>query len=321
MGRVLLSWIALSALLAAGCAEPVMTSSGEEAVFEDFDVEATDTTGVIRGIVVDQAIVPIEGALIEIKASGLSATTNDAGAFAFADLSPGTYFIEASKAGYKSVQQSAVVEAGVDNPPIVKVRMDADPQSLPYVEVDQFDGFLQCSVRAGFIGYAACSGMADDECCKDLDGEITDFASLNYIQSEATWESTQELGDEMGWSITCMDGPECPDGQIIIGEERKTSPLLVKINETSVRHFFTGQNDIDERMFADGYAATDIEEEEIYAILGQCIEWPILFDACIRYNGIGVILQQPFTAYTHLFYNQLFPPEEWRFTNDGDPPQ
>lgn len=53
--------------------------------------------------------------------------------------------------------------------------------------------------------------------------------------------------------------------------------------------------------------------------LGEdCIEWVTLFAACMGAGGIGVVLEQRVTVYTHFFYGFL-PPAEWRFSSAGAP--
>lgn len=58
----------------------------------DLGLEATATTGLIRGVVVDEAIRPIEGAKISLQAGSASqeTTTTPEGAFGFDGLEPGT---------------------------------------------------------------------------------------------------------------------------------------------------------------------------------------------------------------------------------------
>ena len=141
--RVWVTAVAI-ALMLAGCAEETPEPIEEDFTLEE-DLEATETTGVIRGVVVDSAIVPIVGATITISTTGQSTATNEDGAFGFDGLEPGTYFFEVTKLGYAPVQQSADVEAGVAQPPVVRVQMLPDESFVdPYSEMFQYDGFYQC---------------------------------------------------------------------------------------------------------------------------------------------------------------------------------
>jgi hypothetical protein len=54
--------------------------------------------------------------------------------------------------------------------------------------------------------------------------------------------------------------------------------------------------------------------------LGEdCIRWVTLFNACMGAGGIGIVLEQRVTVYTHVFYGHL-PPPGWTFSSDGTPP-
>src|SRR5687767_10257567 len=65
--------------------------------FDELELEATATTGVIRGIVVDEAIRPVAGAEVGTTlpdgAGARNTTSADDGAFGFDGLPPGTYFL------------------------------------------------------------------------------------------------------------------------------------------------------------------------------------------------------------------------------------
>src|SRR5687767_9017090 len=86
----------MAATLLSGCTggggKPAQTT-GPAADFEDLDLKATETTGLIRGLVVDEAIRPVAGADVGTTLPDGSArnTTSAAdGAFGFDGLPPGT---------------------------------------------------------------------------------------------------------------------------------------------------------------------------------------------------------------------------------------
>jgi hypothetical protein len=137
----------LFAALLAGCAgngSPQGTSATEP-TFDDLDLDATATTGVIRGIVVDDAIRPVAGAKVTLKGDAPRETTStEAGTFGFDSLAPGPYFLTVSKPGFSEAQASAEVVAGVAEPPIVKVLLNVDAANLPYFEAYVFSGFIEC---------------------------------------------------------------------------------------------------------------------------------------------------------------------------------
>src|SRR5688572_18477641 len=89
----------LACALLAGCSGGG-GAKGEDGLdsLDDFDdLEATDTTGVLRGVVVDASVRPLAG--VDVTATGpggqLTGTTSEAGAFGFDRLEPGTYFVSA----------------------------------------------------------------------------------------------------------------------------------------------------------------------------------------------------------------------------------
>ena len=124
----------LAALVAvaflAGCASPGTQSeatSAPEPDFGELGLEATSSTGILRGAVVDDALRPIEGATVVLTGEVARRTvTTEVGTFGFEGLPPGTYFVTASKAGYFDAQEDADVVAGVPEPPVVKLQMTAD---------------------------------------------------------------------------------------------------------------------------------------------------------------------------------------------------
>src|SRR5688572_24479115 len=95
--RPVLLALALLAPLLAGC-----SGGGDEPAGPD-EVQATPTTGILRGVVVDAAIRPMAGVKVSVPVpdgSVRNSTTVDDGAFAFAGLEPGAYVVRAQKLGY-----------------------------------------------------------------------------------------------------------------------------------------------------------------------------------------------------------------------------
>lgn len=318
-GILVVTILALTGL--AGCAEEGIEPTDEtEQVFDELETQATDETGVIRGVVLDPTIVPVVEATVAIIGTEQSTLTNENGAFAFEGLEPGTYFLDVSKVGYNATQSSVTVEAGVDRPDILKVQLALNPAQQPFVSTHQFDGFIQCSTRLIVIGLATCSavGVGDE----DFAEEYTPDFTPQWIQSELLWESTQTFGEELSYSITCLSGPPCPDGQLTISRHEGASPLLLTVNQTMAEQFQLGLGGqpITLRVFAHGHSSTDIPEEDVYNTAGiDCLEWPVIFAECIRFGGLGIVADQQFTGYTHIF-NLYQPPADWRFSQNGAPP-
>src|SRR5688572_10978579 len=112
-----LAAVLVTVIVLAGCSDDAPGTQGggqdQEQALEDLGLKATDTTGIIRGVVVNEAIVPLGGVNITAVSTGAEVTTqtNDEGLFGLEGLAPGTYFVSASKTGYTTVQTSAEVVA------------------------------------------------------------------------------------------------------------------------------------------------------------------------------------------------------------------
>ena len=139
----LLIALLLTATLLAGCAD------GSDPDGPDGPrLDVTDDTGGIRGVVVDQSIVPVVGATVSVRQTDQETTTDEGGQFTFIGLEPGTYFLDVSKNLYDGVQASVEVVAGVAEPKLVQVQLTKLTDAVPFVETIQFDGFYECAFAA-----------------------------------------------------------------------------------------------------------------------------------------------------------------------------
>ena len=305
--------VALLALLltalVAGCADPPSGGDGSEPEPEAFqDVEVTETTGAIRGVVVSEAIVPIPGVVVQLV-DGANQTTDEEGAFVFNGLAPGDYFVSASKAGYISQQQAATVVAG-EEPPITKILLPVDPGALsPFFQEYVFDGYIQCSLTGVAVSFAACSAInIFAPVTDDRFGVTYELASKpSWIQTEMIWDSTQAAGGEMTvqYSWDCGDengGFLCDYG---VGGK---SPLILRANETAIAEINEGEYNGTElfiRSFNQGLEESDPDIPSYGSAPG---------------GGVGLTLNQQFTYYTHIFYGYE-PPADWVYSVDSTVPQ
>jgi hypothetical protein len=321
--------------------------------FEELGLEATATTGIVRGVVVDEAVRPLAGALVATvggDGKAHNATSAPDGAFGLDGLEAGTYFIKVTKPGYRESQVSTDVVAGVAEPPIVKVVLAVDPTDLPYVSAFQYDAFLACSFTLVLVSFAAC-GLAADQTNNAFLVEYPMDKPPGWIQTEAVWESTQALGSSLSLSVTDFS----TGTQIGVNGSSGPSPIYVGVNATTARQFnYTGPdaNPVNIRLFSTAAAGTDLVPEQtvhqawasngypVYNSTGldpaadgafgaaglanplgeDCIRWVTLFKACMGAGGVGVVLQQKVTVFTHVFYGYT-PPAGWRFSDgNGVPP-
>lgn len=283
--------IALVAVALAGCAGDAPAPVDEdEQKFDDIDVG--DDEGAIRGIILDPSITPIEGATVTVKDQDLETRSNADGAFLFAGLAPGTYFLEVAKVGYTATQTSVSVEAGVDTPPIVKVQLTPDPSSVPFTQTFQYEGFMQCSFALVAVGFNAC-GFASDVTGQDF-GEVLvrhQTAGVpDFAQTEMVWESTQPLGDALslmyswdcGDTFLCDHGTEGPSVLVLQADREVLETAIESEGDLFVRVFGT------ESSLAPG-------------------------------SNLGATIEQSFTHYTNAFYG-FTPDEGWLFVEDGAHP-
>lgn len=219
--------VALSALLltalVAGCADSPGTDGSEDQPAAFNEVEVTDTTGAIRGIVVSEAVVPIPDVVVKLT-DGSNQTTDAEGAFVFNGLEPGDYFLTATKAGYISQQQSATVVAGEKTPPITKVMLPVDQAARPFTEILPWTAFLQCGayVVAGSVNPCFLTGSDNVHSFEfGSSGRIPD-----YVLLEAIWDGTQPLGNNL-WIMTLEENRETR-------EANGPSPLVVNATKQNI---------------------------------------------------------------------------------------
>lgn len=291
----------LAGALLAGCSSSSddPPASGPEPTFDDLGLQATDSTGVIRGVVVDDAIRPVAGASVVLRGEmNLETASTDIGTFGFDGLPAGTYFLTVSKLGYFEAQQSTEVVAGVAEPAIAKVLLTVDAANLPYVEAFTFEGYIECSGTFVVVGFAACSAA-------NIAGNLTQdhFSSYHslskkptWLQSEMVWQSTQALGGKMSVMYSWDGG--C--GLLCDHQVDGVSPLLLTANATAIEEINGGDysEDLFIRVFNEGLDETQVG-------VG---------------GGLGLTLQQRFTVYTHAFHGYE-PPAGWRFSSGEPVPQ
>jgi hypothetical protein len=288
----------LAASVLSGCASPSDDAPSEDGpTFDDLGLQATSSTGVIRGVVVDDAIRPIAGAKVTLLGeSPREAVTTDQGVFGFDGLPAATYFLKVHKLGYSDAQQSADVVAGVADPPIVKVQLVADASSTPYHESYVFDGFIECSGSFVVVGAAVCSipnVLLEQNVTQDNFGVFYDLSGKpTWMQSEMVWQSTQALGSAMNLQYAW----DCGETLLCEHEVSGPSPLLLTADAEAIDTINGG--DYEEQLFVRAFNEGLAETSGL----------------------LGLTLQQRFTVYTHVFYGYE-PPADWRFSSGQPVPQ
>lgn len=305
--RDLLVGLVLVATVLAGCSDGNDKDLGPE--FEELGLQATATTGIIRGVVVDPAIKPIAGATVVLNGVG-ETTTTEGGLFGFDAVEPGTKFLSVAKVGYKPTQTSTEVVAGEAEPAILKVLLDPDPGSVPFYVQQHYTGFISCSYKAhttvfrasdcdptGHLGY------------RDRDDSHPWFpieAQPTYYQSEMIWKATQEFSKSLVTIQWACDADNCGDDDFRLCNVRGTSPLVCRVTLTE----------------GGGGGGVGIEEAELGTDhMGYEVS---MFANCnpqctVGVSGVGLALDQPFDVYNTLFH-QYAPPADWLFVESNTVP-
>ncbi len=289
------------AVALSGCADDSQPVPEGDPVLDDLDLQATDETGVVRGVVIDAAITPVVGATVAIESLGLSTTTNDNGAFGFSDLEPGTYFLHAEKPGFTTVQSSTEVIAGVSEPPVLKLLMEHEPGTAPFIEGLFFTGRLSCGAAIFATSVGCTTNSAVASAIGDQSIFSVDYLSVpQWIQGELVWEATQPAAGAFIWEITAQ-GSNSHLGY----RETEGSPALAYLNETA----------------AQANAAVIMDSGLNFRFFGGPHELcrspsPPSGVPNVAPFGCGLTLEQETEVFVHNFYN-LLPDEGWRFTSDG----
>jgi hypothetical protein len=331
--RVLLVTLMMCALALAGCASGggKDKTDGEDPT-AGLGLEATETTGIIRGVVVDARIVPLPGAVVTIATIARNATSNEDGGFGFDGLEPGTYFLNVAKAGFKDVQQSVDVVAGKDDPPIVRVLLEVDQTYVsPYYEAYTLDGFIQCGMTTSVVAYAACSQpngcnpgfgvcATNDTYTQDHFNQFIAVANVpTWIQHEVVWDATQSTGNMLNLAMRTGTIDQWNDGGYgadIGGDIIGTSPLVGIINTTYIQQLADRDDPIEIGVNGTGLAPA--------VFTGGMEGTQVCFPDTPATNPIcsfatGAAVNQKFTMYTHIFYGYA-PPEGWHFSESGTVP-
>jgi hypothetical protein len=298
--RIAIALLLVGALL-AGCAD----ASSKDGTDGDGDippVDASDTQGGIRGIVVDQAIVPLAGVLVRVTGEG-EVTTDATGSFVFNALDPGDYFVSASKPGYESAQQTATVVAGVPDPPLVKIQLIQIPGADPYFEVYKLEGFYECGFHAIFItdgcdfAYRTAWDAYNESQGSPPPGNpprtIQQFSNTQYID---IGEKAQTIIQEAFW-----DDPAVEEMMVSVDE----TPIDNACDCSPSYFGTTGP--------APTYARIDAGEESNSNLGGG---QRVAARGFLPFAGVGYALNFEFTIITTVFYSYQ-PHEGWNFVENG----
>jgi hypothetical protein len=195
----------LAASALAGCAEDAPEADSlrlADGTLLELDGEGTSATrGAIAGVVVDEAIRPIPGAVL--ATDGRNATSDGNGVFRLGGLEPGLYILAVRAPGYLSAQTSVDVVAQETATLKVQLLRDARPQ--PYHQTFPYEARMQAW---GTVGQWAVEMLVPTPLC-DCAYSFAPEPNATGIVLEAFWDATtpDPLGqDEFYWEVESPDG-------------------------------------------------------------------------------------------------------------------
>lgn len=209
--RVLL----VAMLLLAGCASKDPS--------ETADPVADPEDAIIRGVVVDAAVVPVEGATVQLNGAQ-TVEVDSSGNFDFI-VTPGTHVLQAQAPGHLAAQTTVLAVAGTTQS--VRFQLLAEQGTEPYPETQQFDGFAQASAglltpvldqTISQLGFNAC----------DCAFQVFPDPGLSRIVIEATWgDSVAHPAEptEFVWQVEAQPTNATASGQGPDPIRRVLSPL------------------------------------------------------------------------------------------------
>ncbi len=292
--------LTICALALAGCSETAPVPEEEDLGLDDY--QATATTGYIKGVVVDETISPLAGVTV-LGPDGLTATSNELGAYGLPDLDAGDYCLMFSKIGYDSIQVCTTVVAGVE-PETLRTQMVSNPDLLPYADLLKFKGMVRCGLS--YIAACGAFGIVGQDVGDRFMATFPLDTVPEHITMEAVWEGTQPTGDN--FQLRLGHSPAGP--ATVDATATGPSPQQAWVNATTIKAVGLGPgNDLVGRMFVWEMEGTNIQQHT-----GQCV--PVVLTTWC--HGPGAAIDQAFDLYTHIFHG-FAPPEDWQYTNDGDP--
>lgn len=341
MGSSMRSGVWLAPLLVlAGCSGSGGTSGDPSATgpdiaddpgsFDDIAGDATETTGIILGVVVDERIVPIEGAEITVAGGTLEpkSTTSDAlGRFTFSDLLAGDYFLTGKAALHKEIQTSVTVVAGVNDPEVVKLALPRIYQQDPFHVPIEREGYFDCSQALGLVvvWYSSSNCVADP--CPIYKNYVDQLQCNDYptrgLNNVTNQEREWHMDVEAGWQQIVFEQTWTPSAQGTT--PRMGMTVSTYKPERNPLHFFASVASGNPMRFQFDVGVThdtaQTPDGTLEQIPAEGLQRVSYFSSA-RGGGAtepGLALQQKFNVYIHQFYYGV-PKEGWSFVAGDKPP-
>ena len=275
--------------------------------------------GMLRGVVVDEAIRPLANASVTLSAvtnATWTAVTDAIGEFVFTGLEPTAYVVEVTARGFFPARTTATVLSGAETPEAVRIVLATDQATSPYVTVVKDEGFFEaCAMYcSSYIDLLVDGNLCNPTgvCPGHLfaDSGVSyhpnvDLPLPGWIQTEVVWTSTM---------------PESPD--LMVGHYYHTDggpPTWGHFGPQQQRNEAVGPSPLVVATPPEMVQAEAIQDPPDSSLGFNKDRWGLaLFVYPSGPQGNALALQQSYEAITHYFYN-CQPQPGWRFTADGEP--
>lgn len=163
--------------------------------------------GMLRGVVVTGAIVPIANASVVVTPGDIGATTDALGNFEVGPLATGAYRVEATAPGY--AMGFVVVDVGPTDLQVVSVVLEAVSTDVPYYELEHFEAYIECSYAQNFGGVVggdfSCFGVTDLVLGVKVDNDVNAFpmhvngGGFKGLLFEMVWDPQSTMPNYAGF--------------------------------------------------------------------------------------------------------------------------
>lgn len=246
---------------------------------DDLSNGSSENTGIVEGRVMDEDLVPVSGARISVVQNDtLHAETeaDDQGEYRVTGLEPGQYRVQITASCCREHVQGVTVEAGETASVNVQlIRFTEDEIGTPYVESDQWTGFVSCSYRDA-TGSGYHSGP-----CEDLDDNTDRIHELELKRGLKT------IVVGMEWDSELTNLQERLVLRHYVAPWQSNAPTFFRIDAESPIEVTIGPEDA-----RDG---EDLYFENIESA------WTTEFQVWAG-GTPNVVYQQPFTVWYDLYY-------------------
>ncbi|HEX9815571.1 MAG TPA: carboxypeptidase-like regulatory domain-containing protein [Candidatus Thermoplasmatota archaeon] len=288
-GKSLLVLVVVTVAL-AGCAKGAAegtTAEGPVSVISG-GAEPIHDAGLIKGVVTDDSVVPLAGAVVGLVEVEGIATTGESGEFSFENLAPGVYTLNAARLGFASVASRVEVVAGQETNVHLVLRTIAIVES--YLESIEFRMFMACG--GGLVGVTftgGCPAALFPTHDVTADHNVTGPAiALRSLVAELIWQQTSALSSK---ELRLTGGINESSGSLPSFEERYYN--------------VQGPSPV--------YAREDADEEDPFDGLDETNErYYIRHRVWVPFSSadppiVILVFEQPMTIWSTLFYGEEAP--------------